>query len=136
VGGSTSSGGGGGTSSGSAGGGGGTFSGSAGGAVASPPSPASWMDRLTPCACLRKKKLLDSLHGDRRRWCWGFLGAAVDEVFGWPGFILTRQRTVDHAPRNPCPLRRALGHKKNYVVTRRRVAVHILFKIPNAQLLL
>jgi hypothetical protein len=52
------------------------------------------MARLTPCACLRKKKLLDSLFGDRRRWCWGFLGAAVDEDLGRPGFILTRWRTV------------------------------------------
>jgi hypothetical protein len=32
--------------------------------------------------------------GDRRWWCWGFLGAAVDEVLGRPGFILTRRRTV------------------------------------------
>jgi hypothetical protein len=42
---------------------------------------------------------------------------------------------VGHAPRNPCPLKRALGHT-NHVVTRRRVTIHILFKIPNAQLLL
>jgi hypothetical protein len=63
-------------------------------AAAPPPSPASLMDRLTPCACLRKEKLLDPLLGDRRRWCWGFLGAAVDEVLGQPGFILTRWRTV------------------------------------------
>jgi hypothetical protein len=62
------------------------------GAVAPPPSPASWMARLTmPCARLRKKKLLDSLLGDWRRWCWGFLGAAVDEVLGRPEFILTRR---------------------------------------------
>jgi hypothetical protein len=47
------------------------------------------MARLTPCACLSKKKLLDSLLGDRRRWCLGFLDAAVDEVVGRPGFILT-----------------------------------------------
>jgi hypothetical protein len=52
------------------------------GAAAPPPSPASWMARLTLCAQLRKKKLLDSLLGDRRRWCWGFLGVAVDEVLG------------------------------------------------------
>jgi hypothetical protein len=37
---------------------------------------------------------LDSLLGDRRRWCWGFLGAAVDEVLGRPGFLLTRRRTA------------------------------------------
>jgi hypothetical protein len=43
---------------------------------------------------LRKKKLLDSLLGDQRWWCWGFLGVAVDEVLGRPGFILTRRRTV------------------------------------------
>jgi hypothetical protein len=36
----------------------------------------------------------DSLLGDRRRWCWGFLGAAVDEVLGRLGFILTRWGTV------------------------------------------
>jgi hypothetical protein len=40
------------------------------------------MAHLTPCAFLRKEKLLDSLLGDQRRWCWGFLGAAVDEVLG------------------------------------------------------
>jgi hypothetical protein len=45
-------------------------------------------------------------------------------------------QAVGHTPRNLCPLRRALGHKKNHVATRRRVTVHILFKIPNAQLLL
>jgi hypothetical protein len=64
------------------------------GAAAPPPSPASLMDCLTPCACLRKEKLLDSLLGDRKQWCWGFLGAAVGEVLGRPGLILTRQRTV------------------------------------------
>jgi hypothetical protein len=77
--------------------GGGTSSGSAGtraGAATPPLSPASLMDRLTPWACFRKEKLLDSLLGDQRRWCWGFLGAAVDEVLGRPGFILTRRRTV------------------------------------------
>jgi hypothetical protein len=47
----------------SSGGGGGTSSSSVAGAAAPPPSPASWMARLTPCACLRKKKLLDSLLG-------------------------------------------------------------------------
>jgi hypothetical protein len=31
------------------------------------------MDCLTPCTCLRKEKLLDSLLSDRRRWCWVFL---------------------------------------------------------------
>jgi hypothetical protein len=62
--------------------------------VAPPPFPASLMARLTPCACLRKEKLLDSLLGDQRRWFWGFLGPAVDEVLGRPGFILTRRRTV------------------------------------------
>jgi hypothetical protein len=64
------------------------------GVAAPPPCLASLMARLMPCACLRKKKLLDSLLGDRRRWCWGFLCAAVDEVLGQPGFILTRERTV------------------------------------------
>jgi hypothetical protein len=49
---------------------------------------------LTPCACLWKEKLLDSLLGGWRQWCWGFLGAAVDEVLGRPGFILTIQRTI------------------------------------------
>jgi hypothetical protein len=53
------------------------------------------MAHLTmPCACLRKKKLLDSLLSDRRRWCWGFLSAAVDEVLGQLRFILTRRRTI------------------------------------------
>jgi hypothetical protein len=47
-----------------------------------------------PCMHLRKKKLLDSLLGDRRRWCWSFLGDAVNEVLGRLGFILTRRRTV------------------------------------------
>jgi hypothetical protein len=110
------------------------------GAAAPPPSPASLMDRLMPCTCLRKEKLLDSLFGDRRRWCWGFLGAAVDEVLDRPGFILTRRRSVRRSV--TCLGTRVrlgellpLGHK-NHVVTRRRVTVHILFKIPNAQLLL
>jgi hypothetical protein len=44
-------------------------------------------------------------------------------------------KTANPCPRNPCPLKRALGHK-NHVVTRRSMTVHILFKIPNAQLLL
>jgi hypothetical protein len=39
------------------------------GAVAPPPSSTSLMAHLTPCTCLRKKKLLDSLLGDLRRWC-------------------------------------------------------------------
>jgi hypothetical protein len=47
------------------------------------------MARLTmPCARLKKKKLLDSLLSDRRRWCWAFLGVVVEEVLGRPGFIL------------------------------------------------
>jgi hypothetical protein len=64
----------GGTSSGSAGGGGGTFSGSTGGGGGThPPSPASWMSSLTmPCARLRKKKLLNSLLGDRETMVLGF----------------------------------------------------------------
>jgi hypothetical protein len=90
----TSSGGGGSTSSGSASGGGDTSRAWWAGAAAPPPSPASLMARLTPYACLRKEKLLDSLLGAQRRWCWGFLGAAVDEVLGRPGFIWTRRRTV------------------------------------------
>jgi hypothetical protein len=64
------------------------------GTAAPPPSPVSLVNRLTPCACLRKEKLLESLLGDHRRWCWGFLGPAVDEVLGRPRFILTRRRTV------------------------------------------
>jgi hypothetical protein len=83
---------------------------------------------------------LDSLLGDRRRWCWGFLGAAVDEVLGRPGFILTRRRTVRRSVTRLGTCVHSgellpLGHK-NHVITRRRVTVHILFKIPNAQLLL
>jgi hypothetical protein len=103
---------------------------------APPPSPSSLMDHLTPCTCLRKEKLLDSLLGDRRRWCWGFLGAAVDEVLGRPGLILTRRRIVRRSVTRLGTRVRSgellpLGHK-NHVVTRRRVTVHILFKIPNA----
>jgi hypothetical protein len=64
------------------------------GAAAPPPSPASLMARLMPYACLRKENLLDSLLGNQRRWWWSFLGAAVDEVLGWPGFILTSRWTV------------------------------------------
>jgi hypothetical protein len=83
---------------------------------------------------------LDSLVGDRRWWCWGFFGAAVDEVLGRPGIILTRQRTVRRSVTRLGTRVRSgellpIGHK-NHVVTRRRVTVHILFKIPNAQLLL
>jgi hypothetical protein len=64
------------------------------GSATPPPSPASMMAHLTPCACFRKKKLLDLLLGDQTWWCWIFLGAAVDEVLGRLGFILTRRRTV------------------------------------------
>jgi hypothetical protein len=68
----------------------------------------------------------------RFSWCRGWWSS-------WPVRIYIDKtancHAVGHAPRNPCPLRRALGHK-NRVVTRRRVTVHILFKIPNAQLLL
>jgi hypothetical protein len=83
---------------------------------------------------------LDSLLGDRRWWCWGFLGAAVDEVLGRPEFILTRRRTIRRSVTRLGTRVRSrellpLGHK-NHVVTRRRVTVHIIFKIPNAQLLL
>jgi hypothetical protein len=68
VGGGTSSGRGDSTSSGSVGGGGAPPQIRWAGVAAPPPSPASLMARLMPCACLRKK-LLDSLLGDRRRWC-------------------------------------------------------------------
>jgi hypothetical protein len=64
-----------------------------------------------------------------------FLGAAVDEVLGRPGFVLIRQRTVRRSVtrlRTHMVTRRALGHKKSHVVTRRSVTIHILFKIPNA----
>jgi hypothetical protein len=75
---------------------------------------------------------LDSLLGDRRRWCWGFLGVAVDEVLGLPGFILTRRRTVRRSvTRLGTRVRLGellpLGHK-NHVVTRRRVTVHIFIQ--------
>jgi hypothetical protein len=69
-----------------------------------------------PCVRLRKKKLLDSLLGDRRRWCWGFLGAAVDKVLGRPEIYIDKtgnRQASDHVPRNPCTLRRALGHKRD-----------------------
>jgi hypothetical protein len=87
------------------------------GAVLPPPSPASLMARLTPCTCLRKEKLLDSLLGDQRRWCWGFLGAAVDEVLGQPGFILTRRRTV----------RRSVTHLGTRVHSRELLATKIMW---------
>jgi hypothetical protein len=58
----------------------------------------------------------------------------------WPaGIYIDKMANIQadgHTPQNPCPLRRALGHKKRHVVTRRCVTVHILFKIPNTQLLL
>jgi hypothetical protein len=59
---------------------------------------------------------LDSLLGDRRRWCWGFLGGAVDEVLGCLGVYSDKMGNHDatgHAPQNPCTLRIALGHKKD-----------------------
>jgi hypothetical protein len=66
-------------------------------------------------------------------WCCGWRGS-------WPAGICidktANRKSAGHAPQNPCPLRRALGHKKSHVVTRRRVTDHILFKIPHAQLLL
>jgi hypothetical protein len=87
----TSWGGGGDTSSGSAGRGGGTSSGSAGGDGGTSSLPRFLDGSLDAMHLLRKEKLLDSLLGDRRRWCWCFLGAAVDEVLGRQGFILTRR---------------------------------------------
>jgi hypothetical protein len=90
------------------------------GAAAPPPSLASLMARLTPCAFLRKEKLLDSLLGDRRRWCWGFLGAAVNEVLGRPGFILTRRQTIKRSVNTSEPMsaqesswpQKSCGHKE------------------------
>jgi hypothetical protein len=59
--------------------------------------------------------------------------------FSWPAMIYidktANRQAVGHAPQNLCSLRGALG-RKNHVVTRRRVTVHILFKLPNVQLLL
>jgi hypothetical protein len=55
----------------------------------------------------------------------------------WPARIYidkTANRQADgHAPRNPCPLRRSLGHKKNHVVTRRRVTIifYSKYQMPN-----
>jgi hypothetical protein len=107
------------------------------GVAVPPPSPASLMARLTPCACLRKKKLLDSLLGDEDGGAGVFLVPRLTKFLADQDYIdkMANRQAVGHAPRNPCPLRRALGHK-NHVVTRRRVTVHILFTIPNAQLLL
>jgi hypothetical protein len=85
---------GGGTSSGSADGGGGTSSGSASGGGGTSSLPHFLDGSLDAMRLLEEGETLDSLLGGRRRWCWGFLGAAVDEVLGWPGFILTRWRTV------------------------------------------
>jgi hypothetical protein len=65
---------------------------------------------------MKKKKLLDSLHGDQRRWCCGFLGAAVDEVLGRLGIYIDKKRNRQAAgqmPRNPCTLKRALGLKRD-----------------------
>jgi hypothetical protein len=107
------------------------------GVAVPPPSPASLMARLTPCACLRKKKLLDSLLGDEDGGAGVFLVPRLTKFLADQDYIdkMANRQAVGHAPRNPCPLRRALG-LKNHVVTRRRVTVHILFTIPNAQLLL
>jgi hypothetical protein len=75
------------------------------------------MAHLTmPCVRLRKKKLLDSLLCDQRWWCWGFLGATVDEVLGWSGIYIDKtanHQVAGHTPRNPCTLRKALGHKSD-----------------------
>jgi hypothetical protein len=53
------------------------------------------MARLTmPSTRLRKKKLLDSLLGDRKWWCWGCLGGAVDDVLGQLGIYIDKTGTV------------------------------------------
>jgi hypothetical protein len=95
------------------------------------------MARLTmPCARLRKKKLFDSLLGDQRRWCWGFLGAAVDQVLGRLRIYSDKMETVRRlVTRLRTRVRPGeLFATKRHVVTRRSVSVHMLFKIPNAQL--
>jgi hypothetical protein len=95
------------------------------GAAAPTPSPASLMARLTPCTCLRKEKLLDSLLGDQRRWCWSFLGAAVDEVLGQTGFILTRRRTVRRSV--TCLGTRVLADKIRIPLRSASVRTHTIF---------
>jgi hypothetical protein len=107
-------------------------------AAASPPSPAFWMVCLTLCTRLRKKKLLDSLHGDQIRWYWVFLVSRLTK-FWLAGIYIDKtvnRQAASHAPQNLCPLRTAIGHKKSHVVTRRCVTVHILFKILNVQVIL
>jgi hypothetical protein len=63
-------------------------------------------------------------------WCRGWRSS------WWAGIYIDKtanRHAAGHVPRNPCVLRRALGHKKSHVL-RRCVTVHILFKVPNVQL--
>jgi hypothetical protein len=88
---------------------------------------------------------LDAMHLLEEEYALGFTSWWLETMvlgFSWlrgsqsslPARIYI-DKTANPCPRNPCPLKRALGHK-NHVVTRRSMTVHILFKIPNAQLLL
>jgi hypothetical protein len=134
----TSSGGGGGTSSGSAGGGGGTSSGSAGGGGGTSSLPRFLDGSLDAMRLLEEGEALGFTSWWPETvvlgfsWCRGWRSSWLARIY----IDKTANRqAVGHVPLNPCPLRRALGHK-NHVVTRRRVTVHIVFKIPNSQLLL
>jgi hypothetical protein len=68
----------------------------------------------------------------------GFSGCRGYEVLGRLRFILTRREPSggrSHAS-EPVSAQESSWPQKGHVVTRRHVTVHILFKIPNAQLLL
>jgi hypothetical protein len=128
------------TFSGSVGGGGGTSSGSAGGGGDTCSLPRFLDGSLDDAMlALEEEEALGFTSWWPKMvvlgfsWCRGWrsswlVGIYIDKT--------ANRQAAGHVPRNPCPLRRALCHKKSHVVTRRCVTVHILFKIPNAQLLL
>jgi hypothetical protein len=71
---------------------------------------------MMQCMLLKKKKLLDSLLGDRRWWCLGFLGAVVDQVLGGLGIYIDKtvnHQAASHAPQYPSMLRTAFGQKSH-----------------------
>jgi hypothetical protein len=126
------------TSSGSAGGGGGTSSGSAGGGGGTSSLPSFLDGSLDTMRLLEEGEALGFASWWLETmvlgfsWCRGWRSSCPARIYIDK---MANRQAVGHTPRNPCPLRRALGHK-NHVVTRRRVTVHILLEKPNTQLLL
>jgi hypothetical protein len=95
-----------------------------------PPPLLGWLDwRYHVRAWGRRSSWIHFLvtedGGARFFWCCGWRSS-------WPAgnYIdkTANRKAAGHTPRNPCPLRRALGHKKTHVVTRRHVTIQFYSK--------